>query len=277
MSNGFPYFQFHVDRWLTGKISAFDFEEQGFFLHLCMLAWVARGAFNVCSTSVQRRFKKTAAWVSESVAAFAEVGIIARDGDRWRIKFIDEQLRDLGELRDKRSKAGRASAAARAAETPPAPPSATTDGNELGEKSREEKSSVLNTRSTGVEHVLNNAGTAGKPPDRPKTFKTWTPADLITSATAANADGLLSVSELAEFVGYWTEPMGNGKPRCTGETAWDTRRRVQTWRRNEDKRAVRQSAYGKPNPHVLSASQRANMTRDEIDAHNAKHGIIEDR
>ena len=34
---------------------------------------------------------------------------------------------------------------------------------------------------------------------------------------------------------------------------------------------------GKPNPHVLSASQRANMTREEIDAHNAKHGIIEDR
>jgi hypothetical protein len=34
---------------------------------------------------------------------------------------------------------------------------------------------------------------------------------------------------------------------------------------------------GRPNPHILNANQRANMTRDEIDAHNAKHGIIEDR
>jgi len=209
MSNGFPYFQFHVDRWLTGKINAFDLEEQGFFLHLCMLAWVARGAFNVCSTSVQRRFKKTAAWVSGSVEAFAEVGIIARDGDAWRIKFIDEQLRDLGELRDKRSNAGRASAAARAAEFPPAPPSVTT---ERVDKRREEKGSVLNTCSTPVQHP----------------FKQWGRPELVASIVAANQDHLLTPQECEEFTEYWTEPTPSGRTRMSLERTWDTRRRMKT-------------------------------------------------
>ena len=107
MSNGFPYFQFCCDRWLTGKINAFNLDEQGLFLHCCMRAWVGKGPFTICSTFVQRQFNRTAEWLDSSIAAFLDCGILLKDGEQYRIKFIDAQLGDLGEVREKRSAAGK--------------------------------------------------------------------------------------------------------------------------------------------------------------------------
>ena len=145
-ANGFPYFQFHIDKWQAGKISAFDLEEQGFYLYLCVLAWVSHGSFSVCSTTVQRRYRKTAEWVTSTVAAFVEVGIIYTDGDNYRIKFIDDQIELLSGKRQQRVDAGKASAAKRAA----ALLSSESTVESTVEKSREEKSSTLNSRSTVV-------------------------------------------------------------------------------------------------------------------------------
>ncbi len=148
--NGFPYFQFHIDRWQAGKISAFDLEEQGLFLHLCILGWVSLGAFNICSTTVQRRYRKPADWVDATVKAFLDVGIIERDGDKYRIKFIDEQVELLTGKRQQRVDAGKASAAKRAA----ALLSSVENTESRVEKRREEKSSTLNERSTTVQQPL---------------------------------------------------------------------------------------------------------------------------
>jgi hypothetical protein len=109
-----------------------------------------------------------------------------------------------------------------------------------------------------------------------KTFKTWTEADLAESAKAANSDGTLAPSDLAEFLAYWSEPCPSGRPRMSKQAAWDTRRRIQTWRRNKDERATKQMSYGKPNPHILKSHQRMNMTGEQIAAHNAKYGIVEE-
>lgn len=149
-ANGFPYFQFHIDRWQAGKISAFDLEEQGLFLHLCILGWVSLGAFNICSTTVQRRYRKPADWVDATVKAFLDVGIIERDGDKYRIKFIDEQVELLTGKRQQRVDAGKASAAKRAA----ALLSSVDNTESRVEKRREEKSSTLNERSTTVQQPL---------------------------------------------------------------------------------------------------------------------------
>jgi len=35
------------------------------------------------------------------------------------------------------------------------------------------------------------------------------------------------------FYSYWTEPLANGKIRLTGEKAWDTNRRLSTWKQRE--------------------------------------------
>ena len=147
-ANGFPYFQFHIDRWQAGKINAFDLEEQGFYLNLCILAWVGQGAFSVCSTTVQRRYRKPAQWIADTMAAFLEVGIIEREGDKYRIKFIDDQVELLSGKRQQRVDAGKASAAKRALLS-----SESTDKSKV-EESKQEKSSTLNSRSTVVQRSL---------------------------------------------------------------------------------------------------------------------------
>jgi hypothetical protein len=139
-----------LKRWQAGKIGAFDLEEQGLFLHLCILGWVSLGAFNICSTTVQRRYRKPADWVDATVKAFLDVGIIERDGDKYRIKFIDEQVELLTGKRQQRVDAGKASAAKRAA----ALLSSVENTESRVEKRREEKSSTLNERSTTVQQPL---------------------------------------------------------------------------------------------------------------------------
>jgi hypothetical protein len=157
MTNGFPYFQFHVDRWLTGKISAFDLDEQALFLHFCMLAWASHGPFSICLTTVQRRFRKSAEWLEKAVAGFSDVGIIAHDGDKYRIKFIDDQLAELTDMRVKRSEAGKKSAEARAFLKNP-------ENKRRVDKTIQNNTSVLNTCSTHVEDSL-EASRSSKPTD----------------------------------------------------------------------------------------------------------------
>jgi hypothetical protein len=150
MSNGYPYFQFHCDRWLTGKIAALPLEEQALFLHFCMMAWVAKGAFNICSALVQRRFNKTQEWVDATIACLLTCGIMVKDGDSYRIKFIDAQLADMSELRGKRSMAGKASAAVR---TLPHTPSQDKYKKRKGKVSILPCSTHVNTCSTHVRFV----------------------------------------------------------------------------------------------------------------------------
>lgn len=148
MNNGFPYWQFHNDKWLTGKVSAFDLDEQGLFLQFCMAAWASHGVFNICSTSVQRRFRKSADWVADAVKAMSDVGILIADGSGYRIKFIDEQLAKLDAGRFLKSKAGKASAALRAARN-------TESEESIQENTTQENTSVLKN----VQQVLNGCST----------------------------------------------------------------------------------------------------------------------
>jgi hypothetical protein len=147
--NGFPYWQFCNDRWLTGKVSSFDLDGQGLYLQFCMSAWAAHGSFNVCPTSIALRFRKDGEWVEAKLKAMLAVGILTRDGEQYRIKFIDDQLADLDALRAKRSKAGRASAESK--------------HNTEVKNTIEEKSSVL----PSVQQVLNTCSTDDAKTPRP--------------------------------------------------------------------------------------------------------------
>ncbi len=147
MDNGFPYFQFCPDRWLSGKISSFDLDEQGLFLHLCMISWIDKGVFNICSTLLQRKFRKSKEWIETTVESFVECGIVERSEEGLRIKFIEEQLAAVLSKRELLSAAGRASAKARQEAKKKEPK------KERIKKSREEKRRV--DCSTSVEHLLN--------------------------------------------------------------------------------------------------------------------------
>jgi hypothetical protein len=151
MINGFPYWQFHNDKWLTGKISAMDLDAQGLFLQFCMAAWSGQGMFNICSTSLKLRFRKPKEWLADTVGAMLEVGIIEKVGNQYRIKFIDDQLESLHDVRQKRSKAGKESAKVRALLN-----IEDSKENSIVENSKEEKSSVLKS----VQHEFNTCSTS---------------------------------------------------------------------------------------------------------------------
>ena len=58
-------------------------------------------------------------------------------------------------------------------------------------------------------------------------FKSWSKEDLRSDCLKVN-DGLLTETEVSEFVDYWTEQSDTGRYRFAMEKTWDTRRRMQT-------------------------------------------------
>ena len=187
--NGFPYWQFHNERWLTGKVSSLDLDAQGLFLYFCMAAWASRGAFNICSTSVRLRFRKSAEWIADTLGAMVEIGILIEDGEKYRIKFIDEQIAELNVMREKRSKAGKASAESR---------HNTNTRDEYNTKEEVRKGKVT-TVLESVQHGLNKCSTHV---DAPKP-----PAEPIKAPIKATAipDCLATVEGFADAFAAWVE------------------------------------------------------------------------
>ena len=178
--NGFPYWQFHNERWLTGKVSSLDLDAQGLFLSFCMAAWASRGAFNICSTSVRLRFRKSAEWIADTLGAMVEIGILIEDGEKYRIKFIDEQIAEMNVMREKRSKAGKASAESR---------HNTRDEDNTKEEERKGK---VTTVLESVQHGLNKCSTHVDALNPPK-------------QEAAIPECLANVEGFAEAFAAWVE------------------------------------------------------------------------
>jgi len=68
-------------------------------------------------------------------------------------------------------------------------------------------------------------------------FKTWRESNLRASADSHG--DVLDADAIADFVSYWSEPTASGGMRMHRQDAWDTRRRMQTWARNNEKRGNR--------------------------------------
>lgn len=69
-------------------------------------------------------------------------------------------------------------------------------------------------------------------------FKKWGKDDLIKSMTPY-ADRYPK-EMLNTFFNYWIEPLPNGKLRLTGQDAWDTGRRLATWKKIENSKQPEQ-------------------------------------
>lgn len=69
-------------------------------------------------------------------------------------------------------------------------------------------------------------------------FKKWGKEDLIKSMTPY-ADRYPK-EMLNTFFNYWIEPLPNGKLRLTGQDAWDTGRRLATWKKIENSKQPEQ-------------------------------------
>ncbi len=81
-------------------------------------------------------------------------------------------------------------------------------------------------------------------PAKTKTFRQWSKADLAAAIQPFVAKHGREVCN--DFFAYWAEPTANGKIRVNLETAWDTSRRLGTWRRNN---------FSKPTQTTVAAAQ----------------------
>ena len=62
-------------------------------------------------------------------------------------------------------------------------------------------------------------------------FKKWSEQDLIEAMTPYK--DRYPKELLNAFFNYWTEPLANGKIRLTSQDAWDTGRRLVTWKKRD--------------------------------------------
>jgi hypothetical protein len=201
---------------LSGKVSAFDLDGQGLYLQFCMAAWIAQGPFNVCSTHVELRFKRPASWVSDTVNAMLDLGILLKDGEKYRIKFIDDQLAGMFDQREKHSKAGKESARQRAL--------AQEDQEKKGVKeevTKQEKSSAL----PSVQRALNGCSTPVETKPRNKAV----PDSVETAKEYAESIGLAG-TEAEAFFDHFT---ANGWKQGGKAAMKDWRASMRNWKRNQ--------------------------------------------
>jgi hypothetical protein len=69
-------------------------------------------------------------------------------------------------------------------------------------------------------------------------FKKWSEDDLIKSMTPYSER--YTKEMLNTFYNYWKEPLPNGKLRLTAQDAWDTGRRLATWKKIESSKQPEQ-------------------------------------
>jgi hypothetical protein len=69
-------------------------------------------------------------------------------------------------------------------------------------------------------------------------FKKWSEEDLIKSMTPYSER--YTKEMLNTFYNYWKEPLPNGKLRLTAQDAWDTGRRLATWKKIESSKQPEQ-------------------------------------
>lgn len=78
-------------------------------------------------------------------------------------------------------------------------------------------------------------------------FKKWSEDDLIKSMTPYSER--YTKEMLNTFYNYWKEPLPNGKLRLTAQDAWDTGRRLATWKKIDsskqpEKKVVTRASMG---------------------------------
>ena len=82
-------------------------------------------------------------------------------------------------------------------------------------------------------------------------FKSFTPQDLINQIKPLIDK--FGKDTCNAFYSYWSEPLANGKMRLTNEKAWDTNRRLSSWKQRE-KQPV--NNYVKQAPVVFNRSSQ---------------------
>lgn len=100
-----PYFRFYPSEWKAGKISAFGALEQGVFLNLCINAWQKGGEIEFNPVLFSKQMEITTIQLNTIVEQLKQCGILLYEDEKYRIKFIEEQLSSSAHISRIRKKA----------------------------------------------------------------------------------------------------------------------------------------------------------------------------
>lgn len=106
-----PFFKFHPDEWLTGKISFQNAGIQKAFIIACCIYWKKEG--NLEMSDIEYRIKP------DQIARLCDLGLIHQNGQTIEIDFLREQIDEYQEMIENKIKAGKASANKRKKSTDP--------------------------------------------------------------------------------------------------------------------------------------------------------------
>ena len=86
-----PYFKFYCNEWITGEITALDYDTQGLFVNICSYYWSKNCTITL--KSAKKRFKGIR---EECYDELIESEVIKVVNENIIINFLDEQLDERG-------------------------------------------------------------------------------------------------------------------------------------------------------------------------------------
>jgi len=199
MAKELPYFKFEPSEWLEGEIQICSDTSIVCFTNLCSGYWLKLGDMNY-AFALHKYFRKDANIIQELI----DNEILKVIENKINISFLDKQLNEFKEISEKRSKAANKRWETKV-ENPKAMQLHSTSNAIREEKIREKEitNNNVDTRKLKFAHSL-------KP-----FLETY------------------SKETIREFCDYWTEPnKSNTKFRQELQKTWDTKRRLQTWDKN---------------------------------------------
>ena len=207
MPKELPYFKFEPSEWLEGKIQICSDKTIACFTNLMAAYWSKSGCISY-AFALHKYCRKD----KDVLQDLIDNQIIQLDNDDIRIKFLDDQLKDVHELSQKRSQSAK---------------KRWSNANALHLHS---KSNAI--RKEKIREDKNNILVDNRPINK-NPFKTWSYDDFKKSVKSANELIKTDDDTLIEFDEYWTEETPQGKMKFQIEKTWDTSRRLKRWLKNK--------------------------------------------
>ena len=102
MAKELPYYKHEPSEWLEGEIQICSDEAIVCFINLCSGYWLKLGCISY-AFALQKYCRRNANILQELIDA----GMVDKNGDEIRIKFLDKQLSEFNDLSGKRSDAAK--------------------------------------------------------------------------------------------------------------------------------------------------------------------------
>ena len=100
MAKELPFFRFNVSEWLTGNIAYESYEIQGLFIKVCCEYWNRKNCLTI--QEIKKRTKE-----DKNIDYLIENNFLIKKRNKIKIKFLDEEKKQIDDKSLKLSIAGR--------------------------------------------------------------------------------------------------------------------------------------------------------------------------